>query len=141
VARLATADAAGQPHVVPITFALSGGAIVFVVDEKPKRTHGTGLKRMRNILANPCVAIVVDHYDDDWTRLAYALILGRAEIIAAPGRAYAEALARLRARYPAYRRMALRPARNPVVRIRPLRIHLWEARAGHRGGGRRSSGR
>ena len=129
VGHLATADGAGQPHLVPVTFALTDDAIVFVVDEKPKRAHGTALKRMRNILANPQVAFLVDDYDDDWTRLAYALIVGRAEIVAAHGPAYADALARLRARYPQYRDLDPAPERNPVVRIIPERIHRWSAAA------------
>jgi len=127
VGHLATADGDARPHLVPVSFALTDDAVVFVIDEKPKRTHGTGLKRMRNILANPQVAFLVDHYDDDWSRLAYALIVGSAEIVARPGPAYADALARLRARYPQYRDLDLTPERNPIVRITPERIHRWSA--------------
>ena len=80
VAHLATADAAGAPHVIPICYALVGDAFYFVVDEKPKRTR-TGLKRLRNIAANPQVALVIDDYDEDWTRLAYLLVHGRAAVV------------------------------------------------------------
>ena len=80
VAHLATADAAGAPHVIPICYALIGDAFYFVVDEKPKRTR-TGLKRLRNIAANPQVALVIDDYDEDWTRLAYLLVRGRAALV------------------------------------------------------------
>jgi PPOX class probable F420-dependent enzyme len=130
VGRLATADGAGRPHLVPVTFALTEDAVVFVIDEKPKRAHGTAPKRMRNILANPRVAFLVDHYDDDWNKLTYALIVGSAEIVARPGAAYAGALSRLRTRYPQYRDLDLTPERNPIVRITPERIHRWSATAG-----------
>ena len=127
VGHLATADGAGRPHLVPVTFALTDDAVVFVIDEKPKRSHGTALKRMRNIVANPQVAFLVDDYDDDWRRLAYAMIVGRAEIVATSGPAYADALARLRTRYPQYRDLELTPERNPIVRITAERIHRWSA--------------
>src|SRR5207249_1558910 len=67
VARLATVGAGGKPHVVPISFAVDGETIYFAVDAKPKRT--TDLQRLRNIAANPSVSVLVDHYEDDWTRL------------------------------------------------------------------------
>ncbi|MEO3765177.1 TIGR03668 family PPOX class F420-dependent oxidoreductase [Streptomyces sp. B8F3] len=78
VARLATADGAGVPHVVPITFAVDGDVIVFAVDRKPKRT--TGLRRLRNIAENPAVSVIADHYADDWASLWWARADGRAEI-------------------------------------------------------------
>src|SRR5439155_3699218 len=67
VARLATADAGGVPHVVPFVFVLDGETIYWAVDEKPKRTRD--LKRLANIRANPNVDVVVDHYDEDWRTL------------------------------------------------------------------------
>ena len=67
VARLATADAAGRPHIVPITFAVDGDVVYSAVDAKPKRR--TALKRLANIAANPAVALLVDHYADDWNEL------------------------------------------------------------------------
>ncbi|AZM47490.1 TIGR03668 family PPOX class F420-dependent oxidoreductase [Streptomyces sp. WAC 06738] len=78
VARLATADRAGVPHVVPITFAVDGDVIVFAVDHKPKRT--TDLRRLRNIAENPAVSVIADHYADDWASLWWARADGRAEI-------------------------------------------------------------
>ncbi len=127
VARLATADASARPHLVPITFALVGDALVFVVDQKPKRAGGTALKRVRNILANPHVAVLVDTYDDDWSRLEYVLIRGRADVIDRHAPAYDDALAALRARYPQYRGIDFVPERNPVIRIRPIAVHWWRA--------------
>ena len=126
VAHLATADRAGAPHVVPLCYAVGDDALYFVVDAKPKRRGGTALKRMRNIAVNPAVALVVDRYDEDWSRLAYVLIHGRAEIVIDPGER-ARALTLLRARYPQYRQMALDGPEYPVVRITPERVHRWRA--------------
>ena len=80
VGHLATADANGRPHVIPVCFAYDGQHIYSVLDAKPKRGSLTGLRRVRNILANPQVSLVIDHYDEDWTRLWYLLGAG-------PGRA------------------------------------------------------
>jgi len=123
VGRLATADAGGAPHVVPIVYALDRDCVYFVVDEKPKRTR-TGLKRLRNIAANPRVALVIDDYHDDWRRLAYLLLEGRAEQVTDLDE-YQRALALLRARYPQYAAMTLTFDRNPMVRITIEREHLW----------------
>jgi len=124
-ARLATADSAGAPHVIPVCYARVGDNLYFVIDEKPKRTR-TGLKRLRNIAANPQVALVIDDYDEDWTRLAYLLVQGQAAIVADRD-AYADALAALRARYPQYRSMPLALDTHPMVRVAPTRTHLWRA--------------
>ncbi len=125
VARLATADASGSPHVVPFCFARSGSTIYFVVDEKPKAA-GKVLKRLRNIAENPRVALVADRYDDDWTRLAYVIVRGRAEVVADADEVV-RALALLREKYPQYRAMRLEPGRNPVVRIAVESAHFWRA--------------
>src|ERR1700687_5468102 len=125
IAHLATADAAGAPHVIPICYAPGGDHFYFVIDEKPKRTR-TGLKRLRNIEANPRVALVIDDYDDDWTRLAYLLVRGNAAVV--QGRdEYATALTALRARYPQYQSMALAFDTHPMVRIVPEQLHTWRA--------------
>jgi PPOX class probable F420-dependent enzyme len=81
VARLATADKNGQPHVIPFCYAFDGGHFYFVVDEKPKRQTGKPLKRIRNMLENPQVALVIDDYNDDWTQLAYVLVTGSAQLV------------------------------------------------------------
>ena len=129
VAHLATADATGAPHVIPICYALIGDAFYFVVDEKPKRTR-TGLKRLRNIAANPQVALVIDDYDEDWTRLAYLLVHGRATLVGETTE-YDTALAVLRERYPQYRAMHLSFETHPLVRIVPEHRHLWRATPGY----------
>jgi len=80
VARMATADARGIPHIIPIVFAMDGRKLYTPLDEKPKRVAPTELKRVRNLLVNPWVAIVVDQYDEDWTKLAWVLVKGRGEM-------------------------------------------------------------
>jgi PPOX class probable F420-dependent enzyme len=125
VARLATTDLHGTPHVIPIVYACVGDAVYFIVDDKPKRTH-TGLKRLRNIEQNPRVALLIDHYDEDWTSLAYLLIHGRAAVVADPAE-YVRVLSALLERYPQYRSMALAFDSHPMVRIAHERTHLWQA--------------
>lgn len=123
VAHLATAAADGTPHVVPVCYVLEGDQVYFVVDEKPKRTR-FGLRRLRNILENRRVALLVDEYDDDWSRLAYVLMHGRAALVGDRAE-YERVLALLRARYAQYLRMSLRPETNPMVRITVERVHQW----------------
>jgi PPOX class probable F420-dependent enzyme len=80
VARLATADAAGRPHLVPVVFAVEGDRVYTVVDAKPKRT--TALRRLRNVAENPSVALLADHYDDaDWGALWWARADGRGRVL------------------------------------------------------------
>ena len=126
VARLATADPKARPHVIPFCYALDGDAIVFVVDEKPK-AEGRTLKRIRNLGENPSVALVVDHWDEDWSRLEYVLVQGEAAVVD-DEKIWARAIERLRERYPQYRAMTLEPARNAIVRIEVRRVHHWRAR-------------
>jgi PPOX class probable F420-dependent enzyme len=108
VARLATVSADGVPHLVPVTFAVVGERIVFVIDDKPKST--TRLRRLDNIAARPAVCLLVDVYDDDWSRLWWVRADGTASILATDD----EAVDALAARYPAYRE---RRPRGPVVSI------------------------
>lgn len=124
VARLATCGQDGQPHVIPFCYAFDGQQFYFVVDEKPKRQTGRPLKRVRNMLENPKVALVIDDYLEDWTRLAYVLVQGTAALVEEEAE-YAKALTLLRVRYPQYRSMALTFARNAMVRITPTRVHAW----------------
>jgi PPOX class probable F420-dependent enzyme len=133
VAHLATASANGAPHNVPLCFWFDDNArFYFVIDEKPKRVTGTGVKRMRNIAENPRVAVVVDHYEEDWASLAYVLVHGEAAVVDDPNE-YLLALRNLRDKYPQYRAMALSPENNPIVRIEARRVHAWGYR--FRGGG------
>ncbi|MGH7781153.1 MAG: TIGR03668 family PPOX class F420-dependent oxidoreductase [Candidatus Binataceae bacterium] len=130
IAHLATADAAAAPHAVPLCFWFEGARFYFVIDEKPKhRAPGGTIKRMRNIAANPSVAIVIDHYEEDWSQLAYVMARGRANIVA-DDEEYMLALRHLRDKYSQYRAMTLAPERNPIVRIDPERVNVWGARFG-----------
>jgi len=124
VARLATASPEAEPHVVPICFAYDGVAFYSVLDAKPKRVASERLKRVRNIRANPRVALLIDEYDEEWSRLQYVLILGEAELLAS-GEEHARALARLREKYPRYREMSLDAA--VMIKIRPRRAIFWSA--------------
>ena len=119
VARLATVDASGRPHVVPVCFALEGDTVYFAVDAKPKRT--TDLKRLQNIAANPAVSLLVDHYEEDWTRLWWVRADGTARVLTA-GEETDRAIDLLVERYPQYRRN--RPA-GPAVAISIRRMSGW----------------
>jgi len=111
VARLATTGADMRPHLVPVTFVLSGDVVVSAVDQKPKRT--TDLRRLRNIEDNPRVALLWDHYDDDWRRLWWVRGDGRAEVVHTGDRWHA-AVEALRERYAQYRQ---RPPGGPAVLV------------------------
>jgi PPOX class probable F420-dependent enzyme len=121
VARLATADARGVPHLVPICHAILGDSLYVTIDEKPKRTD-IPLKRLRNISENPEIAITVDRWDEDWRRLAWVMLRGRAEILG-DGAEHDQAQERLRERYPQYRTMDLAPL--PVIALRIARVTAW----------------
>ena len=121
VAHLATADRRGAPHVVPVCFAIEGDALYITVDEKPKRAD-VPLKRLRNIAENPAVAVTVDRYDDDWTRLGWVMLRGRAEILS-DGAEHARAQDVLRARYPQLNDMRI--GSLPVIAVRVERVTSW----------------
>jgi len=127
IGHLATADAAGVPHNVPLCFWFDGARLYFAIDEKPKRGRALALRRMRNIAANPNVALIVDHYEEHWSNLAYVLVHGRAGVVD-DREEYLLALRNLRDKYPQYRAMALSIENNPVVRIDPARVHVWGER-------------
>jgi PPOX class probable F420-dependent enzyme len=119
VARFATADAQGRPHIVPIVFALDGSTLYFAVDAKPKKT--TNLKRLKNIATNPAVSVLVDHYENDWTKLWWVRADGTARVLT--DRAKAErAIDLLVHKYEQHRRE--RPA-GPVVAIHLDRVTGW----------------
>jgi PPOX class probable F420-dependent enzyme len=123
VARLATADADGNPHVIPVCYAFDGACFYTPLDEKPKRVAESRLRRVRNIVARPEVALVIDRYDDDWSRLGYVLVQGKAVLLAPPETLHAHALALLRERYSQYRAMALE--KYSVIAISPEHISSW----------------
>ena len=122
VAHLATADAGGQPLVIPICFAFDGKEFYSPIDEKPKQISPHKLKRLRNIAENPKVSLIVDRYDEDWQRLAYLLITGKARILLRGAR-HRRAVLLLREKYSQYERMAI--DERPIIVITPIRIKNW----------------
>ncbi|MEV4838889.1 TIGR03668 family PPOX class F420-dependent oxidoreductase [Nonomuraea sp. NPDC049486] len=124
VARLATVGAEGRPRLVPVTFAVLGDRVVTAVDHKPKRT--TDLRRLRDIGDNPNVALLADHYEDDWTRLWWVRADGRAAV-APDGPERAAALDALVAKYDQYRER--RPA-GPVILVEVTRWSGWRYSGG-----------
>lgn len=124
VARLATGGAAG-PHLVPVVFARAGGRLWSPVDGKPKR--GGELARLRNARRDPRVSLLLDHYDEDWTRLWWIRVDGAAQVLGAAG---AEAaVAALRAKYPQYGEVPLFAGSPTLLSIEPLRVSGWCAAA------------
>ena len=124
--HLATADATGDPHLIPVVFVLIDDAIYIAIDDKSKTT--TRLKRLRNIEGNPRAAFLVDTYDEDWSKLGWVLCRGPADIIDSaqhPGDAPPrdEILAELRAKYPQYHDHNL--ANRPIIRLRVERVTSW----------------
>ena len=124
IAHLDTADRSGQPHVVPICFAFDGKYFYSPIDEKPKRSAPAKLKRLRNIRDNPQVSLVIDHYDEDWSKLCYVLITGTARILQR-GESHHRAVTLLRKKYSQYRRMQIDT--RPIIVITPKRITFWAA--------------
>jgi PPOX class probable F420-dependent enzyme len=123
VAHLATASADGAPHVVPICFARVDDRVYVAIDEKPKRGAPNQLRRMRNIAANPRVAIVADVYDDeDWSRLGFVLLTGRARVLV-DGEEHRRGVAALRSRYRQYASMALEE--RPVIALDVEHVTRW----------------
>jgi len=123
VARLATVDATGAPHLVPLVFAVEGDKIYSAVDHKPKRS--TKLKRLANIALNPNVSLLVDHYSDDWAQLWWARIDGPARLIET-GEEWERAIERLADKYPQYRGQ---PPTGDVIEITIDRVSGWSASA------------
>jgi coenzyme F420-0:L-glutamate ligase/coenzyme F420-1:gamma-L-glutamate ligase len=132
VGRLATVRPDGSPAVVPFCYAVvewaEGPALVSPLDEKPKSVATTDLARVRHIQANPRVAVVVDDYAEDWSRLAWVGLRGQAALVGPGADGHAAAVAALRAKYPQYERMAL--AERPLIRIVDLRASSWRGGEG-----------
>ena len=125
MARLATADAAGRPHLVPFVFVVAGDRIYSAVDAKPKRTRT--LRRLANVEANPRVAALADHYDDDWATLWWVRADGLGRVLDAAAGEGSEAIARLAERHVRYRE---RPPAGPVLAIDVERWTGWAAAEG-----------
>ena len=122
VARLGLLDDDGFPRVLPVTFAIVGGAVWSAVDDKPKRVPGEELARVRWLRARPQSALTADRYDDDWSRLAWVQLVGETRVLDAA--AHGDVLDALAARYPAYRERA---PRGPLLQLVPRRVVCWRA--------------
>jgi PPOX class probable F420-dependent enzyme len=121
VARLATIDPDGRAHLVPIVFALDGDTLYSAVDRKPKRSQT--LRRIENARVRPDVTILIDHYDEDWTRLWWIRLRGRARVLD-DGEERVRALALLREKYPQYRDD---PPDGPVLAVEITEVRDWSA--------------
>lgn len=117
--HLATIRPDGRPHIVVVTFALAGEAIVTAIDRKPKRTQR--LQRLRNLEAHPESSFLVDGYDEDWTRLWWVRIDGTATIHES-GDLHTAAIRALVAKYPQYEET---PPQGPVIALTPVDVTYW----------------
>ena len=121
MARLATTDPDGRPHLVPIVFALDGNTLYTAVDRKPKRS--TTLRRIENARVRPDVTVLVDHYEEDWRRLWWVRLRGRARVLD-DGEESERARALLREKYPQYRD---EPPDGPVLAVDVTEVREWSA--------------
>ncbi len=126
VAHLATVSADGMPHVAPVVYVYTGTHCYIALDDKPKRVAPLQLQRVRNIQANPRVSLLVDRYDEEWSKLAWVRVDGVARILQS-GRRHAQAIERLRYKYPQYRRLKIE--NRPVIEITVERIVQWQAKS------------
>ncbi len=125
VARLATADAGGRPHAVPVCFAYGPGTIYIALDEKPKDVPPDRLKRVRNILENPDVALIADRYAEDWDLLAFVMVRGKAELLEPGAPEHGAAVRLLHGKYHQYEGMKIEE--NPVIAVRAEKVASWGA--------------
>jgi len=126
--HLGTADASGQPLVVPFCYAFDGAALFSAVDAKPKRTAPEQLKRVRNIRENPNVCVVIDEWSEDWSRLRHVIIQGAARVLTS-GADYRHGVELLLAKYEQYRRMGLDHEDGVMIKVTPARVTDWSGAA------------
>jgi PPOX class probable F420-dependent enzyme len=122
VARLGLLDDDGAPRVLPVTFAICGESLVTAVDQKPKRRRADDLARVRWLRARPAAALTVDHYDDDWSELAWVQAIGTVEVVGVADAT--DAIEALTERYEPYRHD---PPAGPVLVLEPHRLLWWRA--------------
>jgi PPOX class probable F420-dependent enzyme len=121
VARLATTDPDGRPNLVPIVFAVDGDTLYSAVDSKPKRS--LTLRRIENARTRPDVTILVDHYEEDWRRLWWIRVRGRARVLD-DGNELLHALALLTVKYEQY---VAGPPAGPVLAVDITDVREWTA--------------
>jgi len=124
VAHLATCDKDGVPTVVPVCHVFKDGIIYTPIDKKSKKVAPSKLKRVKNIIRNPNVALVMDEYHDDWDKLSYIIIVGKAKLLD-HGEEHSNALKLLCNKYEQYRDMKLDTLGLPVIKIIPERVNSW----------------
>ena len=124
MARMATVDEAGKPHIVPVCYTYISGLIYTPIDKKPKSVAVNALGRIKNIRSNPIVSFMVDRYYEDWERLYYIKVSARASIITG-GEEYENALLSLCEKYSQYRDMDLLNLGLPVIKLSPLSTVSW----------------
>ena len=124
VARLGTADAAGQPLVVPLCYAFDGRHCYSAIDAKPKREAPGQLQRVRNIRQNARVSLLVDHYEEEWSRLRYVILQSRADLLS-DGAEFTYAVDLLLEKYSQYRTLNLDRSAGLVIKITPERVIQW----------------
>lgn len=124
LAHLATSTKNGKPQVIPICYVYDGDSLYSSIDEKPKRRSPTQLQRVLNIVENPSVSLVVDLYEEDWSKLKYVLVRGSAEIVHT-GEEHEHAVQLLREKYAQYRQMKLED--RPVIKIKPVGVFARHA--------------
>lgn len=123
VGRLATADGNGRPQAVPVCFAMVEDQIVSPIDEKPKATDPTTLRRVRDIAENPAVTLLIDHYTEDWTALGWVQIRGTASLIRPGEPPQKDAISALRAKYEQYGEHLLED--RPLIQLAPGHVRSW----------------
>ena len=123
VGHLGLLDDQDRPRVLPVTFALTGNRLYSAVDEKPKRVPGQQLARIRYLRRRTYAALTVDHYDEDWSTLAWVQVLGTVEVLDDPS-AQPNALAGLRAKYQPYHDLT---PNGPLLQLTPTRALHWRA--------------
>jgi PPOX class probable F420-dependent enzyme len=126
IAHLATLDPTDGPHIVPVCFVYKENAFYTAVDQKPKRVPAENLTRVRNIRHSPQVALLIDHYEEDWTKLWYVLVRGRASLVPqSAGKKRKLVIRALRAKYLQYRAGMLNDDAL-IIRITVEQIHSWK---------------
>ena len=123
IGRLATADTEGRPHVVPVCFALVDDHVVTPIDEKPQRVSPNKLRRSQDIDENPRVALLVDHYADDWSQLGWVQVRGMATLCTSDEVPHSPGVAALRRKYDQYADHDLE--NRPLIRIKPGSVQSW----------------
>jgi PPOX class probable F420-dependent enzyme len=122
VARLATADLKSTPHIVPVVYLIDRRRFLIPIDAKLKTKAPEKLRRVRNIQKNPKVCLLVDNYDDDWSKLRFVMVEGNAEMASFKKREFEALKERFLAKYPQYKRVDLY---NLFIAITPRKVISW----------------